>query len=75
MASPRLSYDELLEQLLQLDPAEQDRLLAAMAQRRDEPQGGRKRHSIFELRGLGKEIWQGSDAQEYVRRERASWEE
>ena len=75
MASPRLSYDELLEQLLQLDPAEQDRLLAAVAQHRDEPRVRRKRHSIFELRGLGKEIWQGIDAQEYVRRERASREE
>lgn len=30
-------------------------------------------HSIMELEGLGKEIWQGVDAQEYVNRERASW--
>jgi len=29
--------------------------------------------SVLELRGLGKEIWQGMDAQEYVRRERSSW--
>jgi hypothetical protein len=27
----------------------------------------------MELRGLGKEIWQGIDAQEYVNQERASW--
>ena len=25
-----------------------------------------KKHSIMELRGLGKEIWEGIDAQEYV---------
>jgi hypothetical protein len=31
------------------------------------------RHSIMELRGLGKEIWEGIDAQEYVNQERASW--
>jgi len=30
-------------------------------------------HSILELQGLGKEIWQGLDAQDYVDRERASW--
>jgi hypothetical protein len=30
-------------------------------------------HSIMEFRGLGKEIWEGVDAQEYVRQERASW--
>jgi hypothetical protein len=32
-----------------------------------------KRHSIVELRGLGKEIWAGIDAQEYVDQERRSW--
>lgn len=31
------------------------------------------RHSILELQGLGKEIWRGIDAQEYIDRERASW--
>ena len=28
-------------------------------------------HDIMELEGLGKEIWEGIDAQEYVRRLRA----
>jgi hypothetical protein len=27
----------------------------------------------MELCGLGKEIWEGIDAQEYVNNERASW--
>jgi hypothetical protein len=31
------------------------------------------KHSIMELCGLGAEIWEGIDAQEYVNRERASW--
>ncbi len=30
--------------------------------------------SILELQGLGKEIWQGADAADHVRRERASWD-
>jgi hypothetical protein len=29
--------------------------------------------SILELRGLGKEIWQGVDVQDYIDQERASW--
>lgn len=33
----------------------------------------REKHSILELRGLGKKIWQDIDAQEYVDQERASW--
>ncbi len=34
----------------------------------------RPQHQITELEGLGKEIWEGIDAQEYVDRERDSWD-
>lgn len=30
--------------------------------------------SILELRGLGKEVWEGIDPDEYVAQERDSWE-
>lgn len=33
-----------------------------------------RRLSILELKGLGKEQWQGIDATEHVRKERASWD-
>ena len=32
------------------------------------------RRSILELRGLGKEIWEGADAQEHVEGLRKEWE-
>jgi len=32
------------------------------------------RRSITELRGLGKDVWQGIDAQEYVNQERDAWD-
>lgn len=32
------------------------------------------KHNIEELRGLGKEIWEGVDAQEYVDSLRQEWE-
>jgi len=35
---------------------------------------GEKTHSIMELCGLGKEIWEGIDPAEYIREERDSWE-
>lgn len=34
---------------------------------------GERQLDINGLRGLGKEIWQGIDAQEYVNQERDSW--
>ena len=42
--------------------------LALIAQQ--EPQ----KRSILELRGLGKEIWQGVDAQKYIDRLRGEWD-
>jgi hypothetical protein len=35
----------------------------------------RHRRSILELAGLGKEIWEGVDAQEYVNKLRDEWDE
>ena len=34
----------------------------------------RVKHSIMELEGLGADIWKGIDAQEYVYKERESWD-
>jgi hypothetical protein len=33
-----------------------------------------RKRSLLELRGLGKEIWEGVDPVEYVKQERDSWE-
>lgn len=30
--------------------------------------------NIYDMKGIGKKIWEGIDAQEYVNQERASWE-
>jgi predicted DNA-binding antitoxin AbrB/MazE fold protein len=33
----------------------------------------RRKHSPLELRGLGRELWQGVDVDEYIDQERESW--
>ena len=35
----------------------------------------RPKHRITELRGLGKDLWRGGEAQEYLNEERNSWHE
>ena len=64
---------EILRQAQKLSPAEQlevlDHLMRLTAQN-GAAQGTR---SILELEGLGKDLWEGIDPQEYVRRERQSW--
>jgi hypothetical protein len=67
------TYDQVLDRIQHLAPADQLRLLeelASLVRRRITTQA---RRSILELQGLGKEIWQDMDAQEYVDRERTSW--
>jgi hypothetical protein len=68
MAS-RLTFEELVEAASRLAPEERERLIRALTQPTLEPE-----HEITELRGLGKEVWNNIDAQEYVNAERDSWE-
>jgi len=57
-----------------LSRVEQLRLISELAEYLRVHTTPEKRTSILELQGLGKEIWQGLDAQEYVDRERKSWD-
>ena len=66
-------YKEVLEQVRRLDTDEQRRLLrelTALIEPQEPVQGQR---SILELSGLGKEIWQDIDVDEYLRQERQAW--
>ncbi|MEB3282729.1 MAG: hypothetical protein VKK42_27805 [Lyngbya sp.] len=67
------NYQEIRHQVESLTPDEQLQLLeelVVLVRRRISltPQ-----RSIMELEGLGKEIWQSIDAQDYVNQERDSW--
>ena len=35
--------------------------------------GREHKTNIYDIKGVGKKIWEGTDAQEYVNKERASW--
>jgi hypothetical protein len=67
------TVEQLLDQASRLDRAEQLRLLDALIQLTREPTSKRELGSITALRGLGRHIWTGIDAQEYVDRERQAW--
>lgn len=67
------TYQEIRRQVENLTPDEQLRLLAELAAMVRRRMLVRPKRSIMELEGLGKETWQGLDAQEYVNQERASW--
>ena len=56
--------EELAQLVAELNPEEQMVLVELLRLLIDNRKG--EKHSIMELRGLGKEIWEGIDAQEYV---------
>ena len=67
------AYEIALQLAESLSPEEQLRLLGELTASLSKTAPTEKKHSIMELCRLGKEIWEGIDAQEYVRNERASW--
>jgi hypothetical protein len=62
---PNAHYDQATRPVQALGSADQVRLIAEL---RRQP-----RRSLLELQGLGKSVWQGVDVDEYLRRERSSW--
>ncbi len=69
--------EELMEKLKALSPQEQSELYKFLVDRlADFPRESlpQKPHRLSDLRGLGAEIWQGIDAQEYVDQQRDEWD-
>jgi hypothetical protein len=71
---PEIGYEDLLQAIEKLPLADKERLVSALTSKLSHPRDEQpSRHSILELRGLGKEVWSGVDAEEYVQQERSSW--
>jgi hypothetical protein len=69
---PDTPYENAKKTVETLDPAEQLRLVAELTARLS-GEVHRRPRSLMELDGLGSDIWQGIDSDEYLRQERSSW--
>jgi hypothetical protein len=68
--------DEILEEIRMLSLDERKQLMKLMVDMLSEtPQTPSRKHSLRELRGLGKEIWEGIDAQDYIDQQRNEWDQ
>lgn len=69
-----LSIEKILSEISHLSSIEKEILYSNLEiEMKKNSQSGHNL-DILELRGLGKEIWQGIDAQEYVNKERELWD-
>jgi len=64
---------EIVEEIKNLPLPEQKKILDIVRLVKSGLRASRKKHSITELKGCGKEIWKGIDAQEYVNKLRNEW--
>jgi hypothetical protein len=71
-SNTRNIYDEHIKPLPR---EEQVRLMDLLRNELESGDDNGQQHSILELAGLGKEIWQGIDPNEYVKKLRDEWEE
>ena len=68
--SMQTSIEALIEAAKHLTPEDREKLVRALQQQSESVHG----HRITEMRGLGRDLWQGVDAQDYINSERDSWE-
>ena len=69
------AYHNIINQIQQLSPEDQLRLLADLAAMvRDHQIKSEPEHTFLELRGLGKELWRSIDVDQYLEEERNSWD-
>lgn len=66
------AYESALKMAEALNPREQAQLIQVLLARSSAIDNARGA-SVLELDGLGADIWQQIDAQQYVDEERASW--
>ena len=67
------SYQSALQMAESLPRDEQLRLIQELELHAQADAASEEHVSLLDLCGLGQEVWQQIDAQEYVNRERASW--
>ena len=65
-------YEDARKLIEGLGPSDQLRLIAEITSRLTGAVDGHPR-SMMELEGLGREVWEGVDVDDYLRRERSSW--
>ncbi len=68
------AYRKVLQMARELPAEEQLQLIEDLISRVRHRVQAKPTHSIMELEGLGKEIWEGVDVEKYINDERNSWD-
>jgi hypothetical protein len=70
-----ITYDDYVRGVDKLEPEQQLRLVELLSSKLYKHiRKKNKSHKITELYGLGAEIWRGHNIDEYIEKERSSWD-
>ena len=70
-----MTIQEMIQEARTLSVEERNQLIQALLEMTNEPKTETpKKRNIMEFLGLGAEIWEGIDAQEYVNQLRSEWD-
>jgi hypothetical protein len=70
----RLTYNDIVATLPELKPIEQLNLLEVLSSFLKKTMHAEvERHTLLELEGLGASVWSKVNVDDYIRRERDSW--
>jgi hypothetical protein len=67
-------YRRVADQAKRLSRDEQWQLVEELLEAIRHREEGHRKHSIKELKGLGKELWRSVDVDKYLEEERNSWD-
>lgn len=70
---PETDYNHIITEIKSLDLSDQLRLLEKMTILIRKNTSKNKTHSILELAGKGKHIWNNLNIKDYINKERESW--
>jgi len=73
------TLEHLCSEIIQMEVSSRIRAIELILHSLDQPMvnadsAPRKRGRLSELKGLGKETWEGIDVDQYIREERDSWD-
>jgi hypothetical protein len=69
-----MTVTEIMKQAQSLSPQDRKELVKLLVDTLEVSSDSKPRR-LSELRGLGKELWDGTDAQDYVNRLRGEWDD
>ncbi len=64
---------KIIEEIKDLPVQQQKKILDVVRLLKSSIEASHKKHNITELRGCGKKIWKGIDAQKYVNKLQEEW--